>query len=43
MDRWVRDKGPRLLEFGMQRIKIGWKEVGELNESREENEGINQA
>jgi len=42
-EKWVKDKGPRLYEFGMQLIKIAWKEVGELHEMRKENEGTNQA
>ena len=36
-EKWVKTKGPRLYEFGMQIIKIAWKEVGELHEMRKEN------
>jgi len=33
-EAWLKYKGPRLYEFGMQIIKIAWKEVGELHEMR---------
>ena len=37
-EAWVKFKGPRLYEFGMQIIRIAWKEVGELHEMRKKNE-----
>ena len=36
--KWAKYRGPRLYEFGMQLIRVAWKEVGELNEMREQNE-----
>jgi len=33
-EAWLKYKGPRLYEFGMQIIRIAWKEVGELHEMR---------
>lgn len=41
-ESWLKFKGPRLYEFGMQIIKIAWNEVGELHEMREQNEQENQ-
>lgn len=41
-ESWVKFKGPRLYEFGMQLIKIAWKEVGELHEMRVNNGETNQ-
>lgn len=37
-ETWLKFKGPRLYGFGMQIIKIAWKEVGELHEMRLKNE-----
>lgn len=37
-EAWLKYKGPRLYEFGMQIIRIAWKEVGELHEMRIKNE-----
>lgn len=37
-EAWLKFKGPRLYEFGMQIIRIAWKEVGELHEMRKKNE-----
>jgi hypothetical protein len=36
-EEWVKYKGPRLYDFGMNLIRIAWKEVGELHEMRKEN------
>ena len=37
-EAWLKYKGPRLYEFGMQIIRIAWKEVGELHELRKNGE-----
>lgn len=37
-ETWLKYKGPRLYEFGMQIIRIAWKEVGELHELRKNGE-----
>lgn len=40
-EEWAKYQGPRLYEFGMQLIRIAWKEAGELHEMRKENENDN--
>lgn len=42
-EAWLKFKGPRLYEFGMQLIRIAWKEAGELHEIRGKNEQENQS
>ena len=41
-EKWAKYQGPRIYEFGMQLIRIAWKEVGELHEMRRKNEQENQ-
>lgn len=37
-EEWAKNRGPRLYEFGMQLVRIAWKEVGELHEIRKKSE-----
>ena len=37
-EAWAKYKGPRIYQFGMQIIKIAWKEVGEIHEIRKANQ-----
>lgn len=42
-EAWIKYKGPRLYEFGMQIIRIAWRELGQLEEMRLQNEQENQS
>ena len=34
-EKWAKEGSPRIYQFGMQIMRIAWKEVGEIHEIRE--------